>query len=80
MNRLIEELVEGGVVDAGKVAMDPTFVKAYCRRDPHDNSRGSSDSEARVSRNGRTYGLGYKGHIGADLVGAAFNLYLLSSL
>lgn len=66
MNRLIEELVEGGVVDGGKVAMDPTFIKAYSRRDPHDNSRGGYDSEARVGRNGKTYGLGYKAHIGAD--------------
>ena len=66
MNRLIEELVEGGVVDAGKVVMDPTFIKAHSRRDPHDNSQGGSDPEARVGRNGKTYGLGYKAHIGAD--------------
>jgi transposase len=66
MNRLVEELGEGGVVDGGNVVMDATFIKAYSKRDPHDNSRGDSDPEARVGRNGKTYGLGYKAHVGVD--------------
>ena len=45
---------------------DATFVKAYNRRDPHDNNRGKSDPEARVGRNGKTYDLGYKLHIATD--------------
>jgi IS5 family transposase len=66
MNRLIDELAEGGVVDGGNVVMDATFIEAYSKRDPRDNSRGRSDPEARVGRNGKTYGLGYKAHMGAD--------------
>jgi IS5 family transposase len=46
--------------------MDATFIKAYSKRDPRQNSRGSSDSEARVGRNGKTYELGYKVHVAAD--------------
>jgi len=66
MNVIIEELVEGGVIGGENVVMDATFIKAYSRRDPHDNSRGSSDSDARVGRSGKTYELGYKAHITAD--------------
>ena len=46
--------------------MDATFIKAYSKRDPHENSRGGSDPEARVGRNGKTYELGYKLHIAID--------------
>jgi transposase len=66
MNGIIDELVEGGVIDGETVVMDATFIKAYSKRDPHDNSRGNSDSEARVGRSGKTYNLGYKAHIAAD--------------
>ena len=66
MNGIIEELVEGGVIDGETVVMDATFIKAYSKRDLHDDSRGSSDPEARVGRNGKTYDLGYKVHISAD--------------
>jgi len=66
MNVIIEELVEGGVVNGETVVMDVTFIKAYSKRDPHDNSRGGSDPEARVGRSGKTYELGYKAHIAAD--------------
>lgn len=66
MNGIIEELVDGGVIDGETVVMDATFIKAYSKRDLHDDSRGSSDPEARVGRNGKTYDLGYKVHISAD--------------
>src|SRR3990170_1497663 len=66
MNKLLLELLKGGVIGGETVALDATFVKAYSRRDPHDNSRGKSDPEARVGRNGKTYELGYKLHIAAD--------------
>jgi len=46
--------------------MDAAFIEAYSKHDPHDNSWGSSDPEAGVGRNRKTYGLGYKAHIGAD--------------
>jgi transposase len=66
MNKLLKELLLGGVISGETVNSDATFVKAYSRRDPHDNSRGKSDSEARVGRDGKTYELGYKLHIITD--------------
>ena len=66
MNKLLLELLKRGVINGETVALDATFVKAYSRRDPHDNSRGKSDPEARVGRNGKTYELGYKLHIAVD--------------
>ena len=41
MIRLIEELVDGGLISSETVAMDATFIKAYSKRDPHNNRRGS---------------------------------------
>ena len=49
------------------MAMDTTFIKAYSKRDLRDNRRGASDPYALVGRDGRTYGLGYKAHISADV-------------
>ncbi len=66
MNTLIDELIEKKVVSGRKVVFDATFVKAYSKRDLHDNSKGGSDPEARVGRNGKTYELGYKLHIAVD--------------
>jgi len=66
MNKLVKELLKGGLINGETVVLDATFVKAYSRRDPHDNSRGKSDPEARVGRNGKTYELGYKLHVATD--------------
>jgi len=66
MNKLLRELSLGGLISGETVVSDATFIKAYSRRDPHDNSRGKSDPEARVGRNGKTYDLGYKLHIATD--------------
>ena len=66
MNKLLKELVEAGLISGETVVFDATFVKAYSRRDPHDNSRGKSDPEARVGRDGKTFELGYKLHIATD--------------
>jgi transposase len=66
MNKLLKELLKRGVIGGETVVLDATFVKAYSRRDLHENSRGKSDPEARVGRNGKTYELGYKLHIAAD--------------
>jgi hypothetical protein len=63
MNKLVKELLKCGLIGGETVVLDATFVKAYSRRDPHDNSRGKSDPEARVGRNGKTYNLGYKLHV-----------------
>ncbi len=64
---LVEELIEGGIIRGETVAMDATFIKAYSKRDSRDNRRGSSDPDALVGRDGRTFGLGYKAHIAADV-------------
>jgi IS5 family transposase len=66
MRRIIRKLSKAGVIDGETVVMDATFIKAYSKRDSHDNSQGSSDSDARVGRNGKTYDLGYKLHVAAD--------------
>jgi IS5 family transposase len=66
MNKIIRKLLKAGVVGGKTVVMDATFIKAYSKRDPHENSRGGSDPDARVGRNGRTYDLGYKLHVAAD--------------
>jgi len=66
IGKLLMELLKGGVIKGETVVLDATFVKAYSRRDPHENSRGLSDPEARVGRNGRTFELGYKLHIASD--------------
>jgi IS5 family transposase len=66
MNKLIRRLLRAGMIGGETVAMDATFIEAYSMRDPHQNSRGSSDPDARVGRNGKTYELGYKLHVVAD--------------
>src|SRR4030067_603979 len=66
MSKLLRELLKGGVINGETVVLDATFIKAYSRRDPHENSRGKSDPEARVGRNGKTYELGYKLHGAAE--------------
>jgi hypothetical protein len=48
------------------VVLDASFVKAWSIRDPDDNQTGLSDPDARVGRNGRSYGLGYKLHSSVD--------------
>ena len=66
MNILIDELLKGGLIIGKTIVMDATFIKAYSKRDPHENSRGGYDAEARVGRNGKTYELGYKLHVVID--------------
>lgn len=67
MASLLEELVEGGVVKGENLALDATFIKAWSRRDPTDDSHGLSDPESRVGRDGKTYDLGYKAHVAVDV-------------
>ncbi|MFH0850954.1 MAG: transposase [Candidatus Bathyarchaeota archaeon] len=35
MNRLVDELVEGGVIKGETLALDATFIKAWSSRDPY---------------------------------------------
>jgi transposase len=67
MRALLEELVEGGIIKGETLALDATFIKAWSRRDPADDSHGLSDPEARVGRDGKTYDLGYKAHLAVDV-------------
>jgi hypothetical protein len=48
------------------VLLDASFIKARSIRNPADNQTGLSDQEARVGRNGRSYGLGFKLHVAVD--------------
>jgi IS5 family transposase len=66
MNNMVKELFKGKLIAGKTVVLDATFIKAYSKRDPHENSRGGSDPQARVGRNGKTYELGYKMHIAVD--------------
>ncbi len=66
MNSLLEELVKGGIIKGETLALDATFIKAWSRRDPVDDSHGYSDPESRVGRDGKTYDLGYKAHVAVD--------------
>ena len=66
MNSLVDELLKGGLIIGKTIVMDATFIKAYSKRDPHENSRGGSDPQARVGRNGKTFELGYKLHVAVD--------------
>ena len=66
MNSLVNELLKGRLISGKTVVLDATFVKAYSKRDLHENGRGGSDPEARVGRNGKTFELGYKLHIAVD--------------
>jgi hypothetical protein len=68
--RIIEEKVvrllknnDAREVDA---VLDASFIKAWSIRHPKDSRKGFSDTEARVGRTGRTYGLGYKLHLSVD--------------
>ena len=70
LSRIIEEKVikllrKNEAVEADAV-LDASFIKAWSRRHPTDNSKGFSDGEARVGRAGRTFGLGYKLHLSID--------------
>jgi len=67
MGGLIEELVEGELIKGESVALDATFIKAWSRRDPVDDSYGFSDPGSRVGRDGKSYDLGYKAHVAVDV-------------
>ena len=47
-------------VDEVDVVLDASFIKAWSIRNPADNQTGLSDPDARVGRNGRSFGLRFK--------------------
>jgi len=68
METTLDKLRNTGVVKGDIIACDATFIKAYSKRDPKDDSRGYSDHEAKVGRAGRGYQLGYKLHLAVDAI------------
>jgi transposase len=66
MNNILVKLKDAGIIKGKIIACDTTFIKAYSKRDPKDDSRGYSDPDARVGRAGKTYQLGYKLHLAVD--------------
>jgi len=48
METILDRLRDAGVVMGEIVACDATFIKAYSKRDPKDDSTGYYDPEARV--------------------------------
>jgi len=67
---IIEEkvvwLLRRSGVNEVDVVLDASFIKAWSIRDPRDNQKGLSDPDARVGRNGRGFGLGFKMHSSVD--------------
>jgi hypothetical protein len=67
---IIEEkvflLLRKAKVEEVDAVLDPSFIKARSTRHPDDGRTGFSDSDAKVGRNGRGYGLGYKLHLSVD--------------
>jgi hypothetical protein len=63
--KVIRLLRRSGVTEVD-VVLDASFLKAWSIRDPADNQIGLSDPDARVGRNGRSYGLGYKLHTSVE--------------
>jgi len=66
MKHLIRQLDGKNVISIETLVLDATFIKAYSQRDPQDSSRGLSDSEARLRKQGRNVTLGYGVHLATD--------------
>jgi len=54
---MMRQMKKTGIYKASTIAVDPTFIKAYSKRDPRNNKIGFSDSEARLRKEGRTVTL-----------------------
>jgi len=66
MAHCVKQLDRMNVLDAGTVALDATFIKAYSRRDPKNSRRGLSDIEAGLRKQGGNVTLGYGVHMAVD--------------
>jgi len=62
----VEDLVNCGFIKGLKVVIDSKPLKARCRRDPKNPSRGWLDKEARLGRGVRGLIMGYKVHLVCD--------------
>jgi transposase len=66
MEAIVGRLRDAGAVKGEVLVCDATFIQAYSKRDPKDDSKGYSDPDARVGRAEKTYRLGYKFHLAFD--------------
>lgn len=66
MDEKVVRLLKKNKVKEVAAVLDASFIKAWSIRHPSDSRKGYSDSEAKVGRTGRTYGLGYKLHLSVD--------------
>jgi IS5 family transposase len=66
METIVDKLRDVGVVKGEIVVCDATFIKAYSKRNPKDDSRGYGDPDARVGRAEKGYRFGYKLHLAVD--------------
>ena len=66
IGHVIEDIVSRGFIRGLKVVLDSKPLKARCRRDPRDPSRGWLDREARLGRGVRGLVMGYKVHLACD--------------
>jgi len=62
----VEDLVNCGFIKGFKVVLDSKPLKARCRRDSKNPSRGWLDKEARLGRGVRGLIMGYKVHLACD--------------
>jgi hypothetical protein len=65
---LLGQLAPIGIYKGSTIATDPTFIKAYGKRDPKNNTVGYSDPEACLRKEGRNVTLGYGVHMAVDVV------------
>jgi len=65
---MFRQLGPTGIHKASAIALDPTFVKAYSKRDPKNNTVGYSDPEARLRKEGGNVTLGYGVHLAVDIL------------
>jgi len=66
IGHVIDDLVSCGFIKGLKVVLDSKPLKARCRRDPKNPSRGWLDMEARLGRGVRGLIMGYKVHLACD--------------
>jgi transposase len=62
----VVKLLKKNKVEMVDAVLDAFFIKAWSIRGSRDSRKGYSDSEARVGRTGRRYGLRYKLHLSID--------------
>jgi transposase len=62
----LRQLKKINVHKASIISMDPTFIKAYSKRDPKNSATGFSDPEARLQKEGGNVTLGYGVHLAVN--------------